>query len=314
MNTTCTPNSPRILICIGGGPEALAGLGFAARINERECSDIALLYVRPVDSGLTSGGLEVRVARENMLDWGLELPGFTQLRQARDILAELGEIKEGSGGEWTHRDLSGDPAGEYMIRYESPCGGQVSLRLRAAEDVTSAVVDEATRFCFDLLIVGGSQEAPPTGFRKLLSRKSLALRLAAHAPCSVLVARNLRPDQGVLICVNDSERSLAMLPKAARFAAACGCPVTVVSVAEDETGMEAARKAANHAATHFREQGLTLRDVLTPVGDPVATIVEMGAPMSVIVVGESDKPWFARTACVAHAVAEHAANSVLVVK
>ena len=65
----------RILICIGGGPAAYTGLRFAARLNRESCADISLMYVRPLDSGLKSGGLEVRVARENVLGWGLELPG-----------------------------------------------------------------------------------------------------------------------------------------------------------------------------------------------------------------------------------------------
>ncbi len=37
----------RILICIGGGPEAYTGLKFVHRLSEQSCADIALLYVRP---------------------------------------------------------------------------------------------------------------------------------------------------------------------------------------------------------------------------------------------------------------------------
>ena len=90
-------NNLRILICIGGGPEALNGLRFAAQQSRKACASIALLYVRPLDSGLKSGGMEVRVARENLLDWGLELPGRAHLNKARNILVELGEINHAPG-------------------------------------------------------------------------------------------------------------------------------------------------------------------------------------------------------------------------
>ena len=40
---------------------------------------------RPIDQGLQSGGLQVRLARQNMLDAGFELPGVRHLKQrARD--------------------------------------------------------------------------------------------------------------------------------------------------------------------------------------------------------------------------------------
>lgn len=303
----------RILICIGGGPEAFTGLKFVSRLSNQSCADIALLYVRPTDSGLKSGGMEVRVARENLLEWGLELPGMQHLNQARDILADLGDIQHDSGEDWRYRDLSGDPAGEFLREYHSPCGSTISLRLRTASDVTSAVVDEAERYKADLIIVGGSP-VPVEGLRKYLTPKALALKIAAHSDRSVIVARQLEPGHGHLVCVQNTERSRAMLPKAIMFSHACNCPTSILSVAETEEGREEAQGAVDHAAATFRAAGIEPHELLVEVGDPAETISELGYDFSLIVLAESEKPWFAKSFSVAHDVAARARNSVLIVK
>ncbi|QGY39595.1 universal stress protein [Pseudodesulfovibrio cashew] len=303
----------RILVCIGGGPEAFTGLKFVHRMAEASCPDIALLYVRPLDSGLKSGGMEVRVARENVLDWGLELPGMAHLKRARDILAEMGDIDKEKTEGWVHRDISGDPAGEFIRECENPCGGSISLRLRTAHDVTSAVVDEADRFKADFIIVGGSP-APREGLRRYLAPRQRALKIAAHIGCSVIVARRLEPGHGHMVCVEDTDTSRAMLPKAIRYSKACDCPVTLLSVAGDEADREAAEKAVREAAEAFRAEGMEPHEELVEVGDPAEVIMEIGYDFSLIVLGESEKPWFAKAFSVSHEVADRARNSVMIIK
>lgn len=302
----------RILICIGGGPEAFTGLKFAHRLSEESCADIGLLYVRPQDSGLQSGGMEVRVARENVLDWGLELPGLAHLKKARDILAELGEMEQ-TTDEWQHRAISGDTAGEFIREYTTPCGSSISLRLRTANDVTSVVVDEVQRFKADYLIVGGSP-TPPAGLRKLLSPRSLALKIAAHAPCSVIVARHLEPGYGHLVCVHDSAASRAMLPEAVRLGQACNCPISLLCVAETEENRESAHRTLKEAVAAFVAGGIEPHEILLEIGDPTEIIPEIGYDFSLIVMGESEKPWFVKARSVAHTVAEQARNSVMIIK
>lgn len=303
----------RILVCIGGGPEAYTGLKFVHRLSSSSCADIALLFVRPLDSGLQSGGMEVRVARENILEWGIELPGMAHLNTARDILLDLGEIERETNEDWRHRELSGDPAGEFVREYRNPCGGTVSLRMRTASDITTAVVDDADRFDADMIIVGGSPD-PVEGLRKFITPKSLALKIAAHADQSVIVARQLEPGNGHLICVDGSEQSSAMLPKALRHSLACKCPISFLSVAREEEGRAAAEAAANEAAALFREGGIEPQDLLVKVGDPAEIIAESGYDFSLIVMAESEKPWFAKVLSVAHDVAARARNSVMIVK
>jgi len=301
----------RILIGIGGGPEAFTGLKFAARMIGASCPGIELLYVRALDSGLTSGGMEVRVARENILDWGLELPGMAALRKGSEILRDLGAIKGGS--EWRHVQTGGDPAGEYVREYQGSCGGTVTLKLRTSADVTSTLVDEAERFDADLVIVGGSPE-PVEGLRRYLAPRSLALSVAAHCRRSVIVARHLEPGHGHLVCVQETERSRAMLDRVVRYAKACDCPTTLLSVAPDRAGEESARRAVDEADDFFRSHGVEPLERLVETGDPAEIITELGYDFSLIVMAESAKPWFAKTFSVAHEVAARARNSVLIVK
>ena len=302
----------RVLVCIGGGPEAYETLAFAARLSRLSCADVALLYVRPQDSGLNTGGMEPRVARENVLDWGLELPGMSHLNKARKILLELGEINSDNEDQWQHRELSGDPAGEYIREYRNACGGVISLRLRTAADVTSAVADEADRFDADLIIVGGTHE-PKGGLLRLLSPKAVSLSIAAHLHRSVIVARHLDPNQGHLVCVQDTPRSRAMLPEAIRYGHACECPITILSVAQDSE-LDPCRQAAEEAAQAFRDAGIEPADVIVEQGDPTERIVQHGRGHSLIVMAESEKPWFAKSFSVAHEVAAKAESSVLIIK
>lgn len=303
----------RILICIGGGPEAYTGLKFASRLSKQSCADIALLYVRPLDSGLKSGGMEVRVARENLLEWGLELPGMHHLNKARDILVELGDITSESDANWQHREISGDPAGEFVREYTSPCGSSVSMMLRTDSDVTSAVVDQADRFKADIIIIGGSPD-PVEGLKKFITPKSIALKVAAHTERTVIVARHLEPGNGHLVCVQNTDRSRAMLPNAIRYSHACNCPTSIISVAEDEEQRAEAQQAVDEAAAAFRENGIEPHELLVEVGDPAEIIAEIGYDFSLIVMAESEKPWFAKVFSISHDVAARARNSVMIVK
>jgi K+-sensing histidine kinase KdpD len=76
----------RILACIDGSEESFITVRFAARLAPTDDCDIIVLNVRPVDQGLWSGGLQVRLARQNMLDAGFDLPGVRELKQALEIL------------------------------------------------------------------------------------------------------------------------------------------------------------------------------------------------------------------------------------
>ncbi len=64
----------RTLVCLNGTDPSYVGVDIAARIAASDDCDVVLLYVRRIDHGLSSGGLDMRAARQNMLEWALEYP------------------------------------------------------------------------------------------------------------------------------------------------------------------------------------------------------------------------------------------------
>ena len=80
----------RSLACIDGSEESLITVRFAARLAVTDNCDIVILFVRPIDMGLHSGGLQVRLARQNMIDAGFQLPGVSHLKHSLEVLKEEG--------------------------------------------------------------------------------------------------------------------------------------------------------------------------------------------------------------------------------
>ena len=99
----------RILVCINGTDPSYVGLDTAVRIGATDECDVVLLYIRRIDQGLNTGGLQMRAARQNMLEWGLELPGIQYLKRGLDRLLDQNFL----GDEWEeridHTDVFGGP-------------------------------------------------------------------------------------------------------------------------------------------------------------------------------------------------------------
>ena len=105
----------RILACIDGSDESFISVRKAARIGCTAECDIIILYVRPIDQGLHSGGLQLRIARRNMMEAGFELPGVSHLRRALEILKSEGLDVSEWDKEVEHQDAFGDPAGANTV-------------------------------------------------------------------------------------------------------------------------------------------------------------------------------------------------------
>ena len=123
----------RILSCIDGSEESYRGLHYAARLGGGVDADIVLLYVRAVDQDMRSGGLQARVFRENLLNWGLDLPGIKYLNRAREELAEMGIMSDNWTERAVHVDRSGDPLGDNSIEYTNRAGKKIVRGPRTAK-------------------------------------------------------------------------------------------------------------------------------------------------------------------------------------
>ena len=304
----------RILVCIDGSDESYQSLRYAAKMGRGVDADIVLVYVRAVDQGLRSGGFQVRVARENMLNWGLELPGIKYLKKGRDLLMDLGDMS----ADWTernvHTDVEGDPLGDNKTEYTNKQGKKIVLKIKVAHDIATGILDQWEIGRYDLIILAAS------GRKRSLAKAwldpSVAEKVAANAPCSVIVARDLEIGHGHLICTDGSERSMDTIRKDAVLASRCECPISLLSVAVDVESEHEAKAHVERAAAMLEEMGIPVEDTFTRVGNPVDEIIELGPDFSLIVVSDTEKSGLKRlfVESVSYKVLHDALNSVMIVK
>ena len=304
----------RILVCIDGSEESYRGLRYAARLGGGVDADIVLLYVRPVDQGLRSGGLQVRVARENMLTWGLELPGIKYLKKGRDILIDLGVMRPSWTEKTSQTDVEGDPLGDNTIEYVGKKGKRVILKLKVASDIATGILEQWELGHHDLIILGASSRWQ--GMSKGFWDPAVAEKVAVHAPCSVLVARELEEGHGHLICTDGSERATEMVRKDAILASRCDCTISLISVALDDESEAEAKANVTEAKDVLKSLNIKVKRTITRVGNPVNEIIEAGPRYSVIVLSDTGKTGLKRffMGSVAFKVMENAENSVMIVR
>ncbi len=304
----------RILVCLDGTDESYQTLKYAAKLGGGVDADIVLLYVRPADQGLRSGGMNVSVARENMMKWGLELPGIKYLKKGRDLLIELGVMGEDWEERSTHVGVEGDPLGDNKIEYINKDGKEIVLKLKVASDIASGILEQWELGRYDIIILGGSGRW--RGVAKSLWDPAVAEKVAVHAPCSVLVARELDVGHGHLICTDGSDRSLDTVRKDAYLASRCECPVSLISVALDVESEPDAKKYVEQARQELESMGIETAETIIEVGDPVEVIVERGPDYSVIVLSDTGKTGLKRffMGSVAFKVLQESYTSVMIVR
>lgn len=305
----------RVLVCIDGSDESYRALRYAARLAGGEDGDIVLVYVRAIDQGLRTGGLQVRIARENMLNWGLELPGLTYLKKGRDILFELGVIEEGWTEKVVHQDAYNDPLGDNKIEYHAPDGRMVVLKLKVAQTITNGILEQFDLAPYDLVVVGAS-EYWRKGRAPSFWRPAVAEEIAESLPCSVLISRELESGHGHLVCIDGTDHALKMACKDAIIASRCDCPISLLSVAETEEGRVDAEAAVTRAKQEIEDMGIDVVECLVLVGDPTQTIIEAGADYSITVISESTSGTLSRIlrGSVTKKVIQGAHNSVMIVR
>ncbi len=304
----------KILLCVDGSEESMRGLRYAVRIGKGNDADITLLFVRPVDKSLAAGGFEIKLARENLLEGGLKLPGMAHLEAAREQLIALGYMNEEWKSETIRREAVGDPLGDNMVVYTSDAGAQIVLKLMVSPSVSRGILDECALNPYDIVIIAMHDKAE-TGAHGFVNWEVTRTVVTEHLG-SVLVARGIEESHGHLICVTENDRSVAAAQKDAVMADRCKCPVHLISVAAAQADVPAAERAIALARAGISSAGVETVDARVVVGDPVAEIVEHGRPFSVIVMADSSIRGlrrFFRTS-VAYEVLKKAYNSVMIMR
>jgi nucleotide-binding universal stress UspA family protein len=301
----------RILVCVNGTDPSYEGLDAAARIASSDKCDIILLYVRRIDQGLNSGGLQVRMARQNLLEWGLELPGIQYLKRGFDMLLEMGFMDE----EWEemvdHTNVFGDPLGDNKVEYRTPSGKSLVLKLKTAPDVASGILDQYELGPYNLIIMG-----PPKRWRGELRsalEPSSVQKVAMLAPSSVLTVRGSSQGKGYLLCTDGSDQSMRAMRRGAVLAHFAGESVSILSAAADDEAAKGLERRIAKLRSGLEKDGIAVDDARVAIGDPTSAILEAGNPHSAIVVSDSGKTRLTRffVGSVAFDVMGRAKTSVL---
>ena len=280
-------NRFRVLACIDGSETGNTSVRFAARLAASENCDIIVLFVRPIDQGLHSGGLQVRLARQNMIDAGFELPGVKYLKHALDVLKEEGI----DVGTWqmsgAHENAWGDAAGDTKVEYTSPDGRSIVLKLKTAPDVAGGILDQYELGPYNLMVLG-----EPSRWRSEFMSffdAGVVQTVTTVAPCSVLVVRSSLDREGFFICTDGSSRSLQAVRRASVLATMTHQPVTLFSVAPDAEALPAAEEAVSNAKALLKAMKIDVAATKTAVGDVAEEIVENGSLYRVIVVTDEGR-------------------------
>ena len=280
-------NRFRILACIDGTDESFVTVRFGARYLVQNNCDLIILMVRAIDIGINSGGLQMRLARQSMLDAGIEIPGVSHLKRALDILREEGIDVAAWPRESAHQDAWGDPAGDNKVEYKSPEGRSVVLKLKTAPDVAHGILDQYELGPYNLIIVG--EPSRWRGEFKSFFDSGVVQTITTMAPCSVLVARQSLDKKGYFICTDGSSRSMQAVRRSAVLAQVTGQPITLFSVADSAVGKPAAEEAVANARALLRAMKIQVADVKVAVGKPAEEIVESGSLYKIIVVTDEGR-------------------------
>lgn len=285
-------NRFRVLACVDGTDEADATVRYAARFANSDDCDLIILHVRPIDQGLHSGGLQVRLARQNMMEAGFELPGVRYLKQALAVLKQDGIDPESWPKETDNQDAWGDPAGDTKVEYKSPGGRSVVLKLKTAPDVANGILDQYELGPYNLMVLG-----EPSRWRsefKAFFDAGVVQQVTVLAPCSVLVVRKGPEKSGFFICTDGTSRSMQAVRRAAVLAHVTNEPITLFSVADTEIGRGAAEEAVANARALLKAMKIPVHETKVAVGNAVEEIVERGSLYRIIVVTDEGRSRFQR--------------------
>ena len=308
-------NRFRILACVDGTDESFHTVRYAARMGWGKECDIIVLYVRSIDQGLRSGGLQVGVARQNMLDWGLDLPGIRYLKQGVEILKEEGQSPEDwAAAKSAHQDTWGDPLGDNKVEYIDKNGKSVVLKLKTAPDPASGILDQYELGPYNLMIMG--EPSRWRGEFKSVFDVGVVQKVSTLAPCSVLVARDSLDKKGFFMCTDGTDRCADAVRRAAVLARYMKQSITLFSVVPGRKERSRAENNIEHAKQALKEMKIKADDTKIAYGDPVEQIIKHGASHSIIVVNDSGKGRVKRifAPSVAFSVMRAAKNSVLNVR
>ena len=307
------PDKFNILLVIDGSEESHRGLRYAERVGRGNDADITLLYVRPIDKAKSMAGIDMRTVRQNMLDWGLELPGMKALETTRQMLLESGYMSDAWKSEAAQREVSGDPLGDQFVNYTSENGARITLKLIVRKSLADGILDECDRYDYDLTILALSGKDSERG---LSINWPVSRRILDEYTGTVLVARGIDVSHGHLICVLNNDASIMAARKDAVMASKYNAPIFLLSVAKTEEDKADAEQAIERATQVLAEENIHVVEAKVRVGDPKEIIIRQGKTFSVIVLADPHVKGLSRffSQSIGMQVLKDAQNSVMIAR
>ncbi len=270
----------KILICTDGEENAEKALAFGGAFAKELKADISVLYVKPKEAGMD--GIHLTTARKKLTEWNLEVPGASILKKAQEILKALGLIHILSSGEEEMRHTFREGIyGATEIHFIGEHGENIRLRLREG-DATEEILEEAEIGKYDLVITGSRGHKGITRYFV----GSTALRVAEHAKCSVLIAKNIRQGGSFLMCTDGSPLAEKAEIFGAEIAQALSSKVTILSVSDESVPIQQATERARRAEMILSQMALAPQ-VKVLEGSPFEVIINEAKDHDIVVMGAS---------------------------
>ncbi|MBF0564209.1 MAG: universal stress protein [Nitrospirae bacterium] len=301
----------KVLICIDGSNDALRGMRYGARLSSGIGADITIFHVRSDDRPEAVGG-QPHVQNGDAGNWGMSVPELRYLEEAREALVSFGWMSD-NWSEDISRSFDGELLGNFQTCYKSPNGQKINLKMKSGRNVAAEILDEAQGGGYGLIILGASKVK--RGFGRFFVSSEVQ-KVVVHAPCSVLVARELEEGHGHIVCLDGSERAYEVMLKDFTLASLCSCSVSLLSVATKSEDEETHKRVISEGLRRLREAGFESLDNRVAIGNPVEEIVKYGRRYSVIVVASDAQVGLRRffMGGTAFNLVLNADNSVMVVR
>lgn len=272
----------RILVPVAHLDSCRGALALAGELARQLEAALTVLHVAPESSGAMLGG---HLAAGKLAEWGIEPPSFKLLREAEQVLIDADVLRlDEAGRPVAVHSLKLLAEGLYEVHRLSRRGQNVRFRLREGDPVRQ-VLRELEDSHYDL-VISGTREIG--GFRRFWVG-SIAQSIAQYAPCSALLAKNLRADQGILVGVSGRETALEAVRQAAELARIRGVPLALLAAPADEGERADADGYLDEAeasiAPEHRDE-LTIERHIVVADDPAEALIEAAGEDYVIALGK----------------------------
>lgn len=271
----------KILVPIAYFESCQTALELGGKLAQHLGAGLTVLHVVSSSNRSLLGG---RVASGKLAEWGIEPPSFKLLRQAELRLKDLGVLQLDVDEQPVEvHSLKHLTQGLYEVHLLGSGGQDVRFRLREGDPVRE-ILREAEDPRYDLVITG-------TRGQRGLWRVwvgSVAQTVAQYAPCSTLVAKNLRPDQKVLVGVSGRETALEAVRQAAVLAYVRRTPLVLLAVAPSERGRPEAERHLDDALEVLRSSEVPASQIERRVRigeDPARVLIAEAGEDHIIALG-----------------------------